>query len=133
MPDTFRNEFIMPVKRDFAAEAVTQTYVSRVCERLQEEHLSLLEGLTNEEDIIVSVFLFDGTEVLVSEFDYSGTNMLIVKGKVRGKDATVFVHQSSLQVVFAKIPKEISQPRRVIGFARQENARALEPSEAQQE
>jgi hypothetical protein len=112
-----KGEVYVNLPYDAAAEAQKRTYVKPVCERLQTEYISLLSSLTDKEDIVVSIFLSNGLEILVSEFDYDGTNLLIVKGlNSKSQEVTAFVHQSSLQVVFSKVPKGISEPRREIGF-----------------
>jgi hypothetical protein len=103
-------------------------HITAVWSHLQREYRETLEKASSNEDIAVTVVLFGGREIAVSEFGYAGPNLLVVYGKLNGKEVTVYVHQSSLQVIFEKLPKDESAARQPMGF-RQESEAPTETDE----
>lgn len=83
---------------------------------LQREYLRILTELGNDEDLLVEVILSDGRVVLVSSFGYSTEDMLTVVGVIGDRDVSVFLHFSTVQVIFTKIKVSPPAIRRPIGF-----------------
>lgn len=91
-------------------------HIRTVWEHLNNEVADLIKTLPEDHELIANVILFNGDMIQVEEFSYAGPNLLIVIGKRNNNKTVTYIHQSSLQVVFSIVPKDVKVPRKAIGF-----------------
>ena len=83
---------------------------------LGSEYARLERRLAEDESLVATVYLFGGDKVLVDKFGYAGPNLLVVRGSMDGRNVTLYVHQSCLQVSFCVEKQDPEKPQRRIGF-----------------
>ena len=94
-------------------------YADEVYGRIEKHIGDVIRNSREDEDIVVSVPLPDGSRLQVREFGFHNPNFIIVYGidlETRDSTTTALISHTNIQVLINTIKKQKEQPRREIGF-----------------
>jgi hypothetical protein len=108
---------LIPLPIDFRAK---RFYAETIYERIEELVKNRIDNLRDNEELLITVPLLDGSRIAVEEFGFQNPGFIIAYGvdSETGSSVEVYLSYMNVQLVFSVTEQQVesNKPRRTIGF-----------------